>query len=326
MTKFIIKSLRFLYRKAGFNFSENVKKKQTQQPAVLPASISNDYFKKVIASGKPAMLSRLGTPESNCILNWIQVTRYRSNHFFGNLDAALRGNTPHWNEQVKTDLQNLVGFFPATDEQLLKFAPFYAGRIALADGMGIWGFVPGENFIIDTYCPNVVKYNPEVLDPYFFDAPWTAQLEGKKVLVIHPFTDSIVLQYKKRQLLFQNKAVLPAFELQTLKAVQSIAGNKTPFNDWFEAFDFMKEKINRMDFDIALIAAGSYGLPLAAHVKSIGKSAIHMGGSLQILFGIKGKRWDDHAPTRALYNEHWVRPDAGEIVNNAEIVEGGCYW
>ena len=59
---------------------------------------------------------------------------------------------------------------------------------------------------------------------------------------------------------------------------------------------------------IALIGCGAYGLPLAAHVKRINKQAIHMGGALQILFGIKGKRWDNHPTIGNLYNEYWVRP------------------
>ena len=34
-------------------------------------------------------------------------------------------------------------------------------------------------------------------------------------------------------------------------------------------------------------------MPLAAFIKSIGKKAVHLGGSTQILFGIKGERWDE---------------------------------
>ena len=35
--------------------------------------------------------------------------------------------------------------------------------------------------------------------------------------------------------------------------------------------------------------------------------SLYVGGGLQLLFGIKGKRWDD-ANGKLLYNEHWVRP------------------
>jgi hypothetical protein len=68
------------------------------------------------------------------------------------------------------------------------------------------------------------------------------------------------------------------------------------------------------------------GFPLAAHVKRMGKKAIHMGGATQILFGIKGKRWDTHPVIGAMYNEHWVRPALEDVPQQANKVEGGCYW
>ena len=44
----------------------------------------------------------------------------------------------------------------------------------------------------------------------------------------------------------------------------------------------------KFDFDVALIGCGAYGFPLAAKLKTAGKQAIHLGGVLQALFGIKG--------------------------------------
>ena len=54
----------------------------------------------------------------------------------------------------------------------------------------------------------------------------------------------------------------------------------------------MVKEIEKKDFDIALIGAGAYGMPLAYKIKKMGKKAIHIGGSLQCLFGIKGSRWE----------------------------------
>ena len=75
----------------------------------------------------------------------------------------------------------------------------------------------------------------------------------------------------------------------------------------------------------------AYGLPLAAHVKRQGKKAIHLAGSLQLLFGIKGKRWENpnYNPLynySELMNEHWVYANDIEKPKNAHIVEGACYW
>jgi hypothetical protein len=88
----------------------------------------------------------------------------------------------------------------------------------------------------------------------------------------------------------------------------------------------MCAEVEKVDFDIAIIGAGAYGLPLAFHVKSLGKKAIHMGGATQILFGIKGKRWDHHEVISKLYNEHWVRPLPSERPEHYYDIEKGCYW
>ena len=84
--------------------------------------------------------------------------------------------------------------------------------------------------------------------------------------------------------------------------------------------------IDDVDFDIAIIGAGAYGLPLCSYVKLKGKKAIHMGGATQILFGIKGMRWDSHEYISKLYNENWIRANSEETPINSNKVEGGSYW
>lgn len=63
----------------------------------------------------------------------------------------------------------------------------------------------------------------------------------------------------------------------------------------------------------------------------MGKKAIHLGGGTQLLFGIKGKRWEgryhgDDTRFADLFNEYWTYPSENEKPQNAEKVEGGCYW
>ena len=93
----------------------------------------------------------------------------------------------------------------------------------------------------------------------------------------------------------------------------------------------MKAQMDRIDYDICLIGCGAYGFPLAAHAKRMGKKGFHLGGSLQLLFGIRGKRWEnpDYNPDynyAALMNEHWVKPSEEERPVAAKKVEDACYW
>ena len=121
--------------------------------------------------------------------------------------------------------------------------------------------------------------------------------------------------------------ILPDFELVTLRAVQSIGGKGAEgFNDWFSALSYMETEINNIDFDIALLGCGAYGLPLGSYIKSIGKQAIVVGGCLQLLFGIMGKRWENDEVIKEYINKYWVRPAENEKPYLAGNVEDGCYW
>ena len=153
---------------------------------------------------------------------------------------------------------------------------------------------------------------------------WTSALAGKRVLVVHPFAKSIERQYgENRARLFADPGLLPEFKsLCTVEAVQTIAGNTAGFNSWFDALEHMEAEIAAKDFDVALIGCGAYGFPLAAFVKGLGRQAVHLGGVLQIYFGIKGKRWDGSG----LYNEHWISPSSEERPRGLGKVEEGCYW
>jgi hypothetical protein len=48
------------------------------------------------------------------------------------------------------------------------------------------------------------------------------------------------------------------------------------------------------------------------------------GGNLQLLFGIKGKRWENSKNIK--FNEHWTYPLDEDKPKNYKKIEGGCYW
>lgn len=227
------------------------------------------------------------------------------------------------------ELQKNAGFFAkggVTLELVDRFAEMYLHYIPVMDVCG--RFEHYEQYL--PFSPSCKMVQLESLYPFFSDRPWTKTLEGKNVLVVHPFKHTIEKQYAKRKSLFANNDILPDFNLKVIKAVQSIAGESTPYNDWFEALDSMKTAIAGTDFDVAILGCGAYGLPLAGFIKEeLGKKAIHMGGGTQLMFGIKGRRWTvdyKNSCYRDLYNEHWVSPEAEERPTKASQVEGGCYW
>lgn len=182
---------------------------------------------------------------------------------------------------------------------------------------------------VANYFPDVRTCGLGELNFYSFAHPWTAALAGRKVLVVHPFADTIKSQYARQDELFANPDMLPQFDLQVYRSVSSFSGIKTEFKDWFEALDKMKSDIAKLDFEVALIGCGAYGFSLAAFIKrDLGRKAIHLGGVTQVLFGIKGRRWDARpAFVDRFYNSAWVRPFSSDIPGESVMtVEGGCYW
>ena len=144
---------------------------------------------------------------------------------------------------------------------------------------------------------------------------------------VGPFEDSIRKQYVKRDSLFRGKTVFPECQLLTLRAVQSLRGETDQFPTWFDALNWMCKQVDQAVFDVALIGAGAYGFPIAAHIKRSGRKAVHVGGGLQLMFGIMGKRWEKDDALKPYINEHWVRPEAQETPRDLKTLEsGGCYW
>jgi hypothetical protein len=222
-------------------------------------------------------------------------------------------------------MRDLSGFFPADENGIELFSQMMVEDMQMLDVLGSWRI---EERLLAHNFPGAKIVDLQVLEPYLSKTPWSEALANLKVLVIHPFSATIEDQYhNNRTNLFSDVRVLPEFKsLDTVKAVQTIAGCESEFSDWFSALESMKVLIDSKDYDVAIIGCGAYGFPLAAHVKRQGKMAIHMGGATQILFGVKGRRWDDHPIISKLYNKHWVRPSSYDRPLGAHKVENGCYW
>lgn len=297
---------------------------------------ANDIIYDLLATGKPCMISRLGTTELNCVNNYLCVHSTKS--FCQKCYEYITDytHTPWWNVDHFRMMSLWSGIFPIGQDTAERFSECYLQVIPEIDILGSFQYY--ERFM--PLRSDIKKVQLEMLYPFFVERPWTRILRGKKVLVVHPFEETIRQQYQQRELLFENDDVLPEFELITLKAVQTIAGNQSEFGDWFEALESMKRRIETIDFDIALLGCGAYGLPLAAHIKHLGKQAVHIGGGLQLLFGIKGRRWTeryadywDYRPGirirvnyKTLFNRHWSFPLPIDTPKGAKAVENSCYW
>lgn len=282
---------------------------------IMRKNKTNRWISEKIKSKSPLMVARFGNTELSV------MTSVMKRRLFGNTEE-IQSRFEEWFQ----NLGELSGFFPNDPLLAEQFTDLMLEACGEADLLAMW-HCEMDDYVITEYMPRVRLSFLNYLEPWRCAEPWTAALAGKKVLVIHPFEESIRQQYEKRELLFPGTDVLPQFELRTLRAVQTIAGERDErFETWFDALEYMYEEALKIDFDVAILGCGAYGFPLAAKLKRAGKQAVHMGGVTQILFGIKGRRWVDNPRAGIAFNDAWVYPKESETPKNCRVVENHCYW
>jgi len=289
----------------------------------LEGQAASDLIREAVAGDAPAMVARFGAVELDCLLNYEAISSESSRLRKALSFVCGKAQAFWWRDSTIRQMRLNAGFFPSDPALLARFAERMLEDIEAVDILGSW--LPGEEHFADRL-GRATTVRLRDVEPYYHDPPWTEALEDRTVLVVHPFAATIRSQYERRESLFRDPRLLPTFELKTLEAVQSSAGAATRFGNWFEALDFMADAVAETEFDVALLGCGAYGFPLAAHVKRLGRTAVHLGGPAQILFGIKGRRWDEHEFIGRLYNDSWVRPSDAERPASYLDVEEGCYW
>lgn len=276
---------------------------------------ANQEIMRHICDDRPFFLSRYGATElSLCATRELMRVGATDGFDLKDLDKGKKNS----------------GIFPKDPEIMLAFTDEYLGAISKADMNAYWGHLVLEEYLgRKTFASTCKQHTMRALEPFQYEDPWTRALEGKKVLVVHPFADLIRHQYAVRDRLFKNKYILPDYELFTVQAIQSSGDtNPSQYKSWIDALDCLTERCLEVDFDVALLGCGSYAVPLGARLKENGKKAIVLGGMLQLVYGIKGARWERSRPDIvALYNDTWVR--AGEeykIRGTEKMADGAAYW
>ena len=286
----------------------------------------NEIIGELIRQQKPVAIGKIGSNELKAIL--IYNNRYRCNRI--TVSRILRQSPELATKDIKWlpfyrgnhQFKYCAGIFPDTPSVFERFSQIYIDSLQEMDLLAVW-YNRGEARTIKDFAPSAQLMNTlkPLEQPYFNHHPWTQHLKNKKVLVVHPFTDTIKYQYHRRHLVWSNfdQEVLPEFELKTLRVPQNAAVETPWFKDWFETLNYLKHEIMQYEFDICIVGAGGWSIPLITYVKSLGKTGIHLGGSTQILFGIKGGRWDLRNKFQLLYNENWIRVLDSELPDISKV-------
>lgn len=278
---------------------------------VLNATEGGDLIARKIADGAPSAIGKIGASELRILNRWRR--------------AATRGRKPRFPDWLREEAMIGPGVFPATDEILARFAAYWLERLRMTDGLAVWHH-PGEADIVDAYCAAADYIAFESFEPYLSPRPWTRGLAGRRVAVVTPFPRTVRAQYARRREIWGEAEILPDFDLRTIEAPLSPALAPPRHSDWFARLEDMMERLEREAFDVALIGAGAMSIPLCAHAKALGRIGIHTGGATQVLFGVRGRRFDAERRIAPWINPSWVRPFPEETPERGDLVENGAYW
>jgi hypothetical protein len=291
------------------DFKRRQRARDYRTRCVASAPAGNVAIMKALTAGKPAAIGKIGSLELHAIREYLNEPR-----------AGRRY------QAVFSKLHHIAGIFPPTTAGVDGFCKAYITCLEGVDILAVWYNV-GEIDIVQKYCTSATLIELTALEPYFHSDPWSQVLAGRRVLILHPFTQSIERQLGRRQEVWRDRpAVLPSFEAVFIKAPLSDGLVKSPHATWSAALEALKEQMEAQPFDVALLGAGAFSLPLCVHAKRLGKIGVHLGGATQILFGIRGGRWDSLSEFHGFFNEAWIRPAPDETPPNIRSVERGCYW
>lgn len=158
----------------------------------------------------------------------------------------------------------------------------------------------------------------------FDEFSWIHALKGKRVLIVSSIGETIDVQYKKKDILFETQ-VLPNFNLIHYHMPETQFGNGCNGYSWFEMLNKIAFDISKIEFDVAIVAAGAYGYPLASLIKQMNKVVIELCSGLYPLFGIKNKTQQIIRRVSKYYNDNWIFPIETPPAQY-EKIEKGAYW
>ncbi len=251
---------------------------------------------KELNKEEPLSIIRLGNVEATQMILKERYPQIETNAGFYGTDEELK----QWKAQMLKALLNAD-----CNLRVVTCASFFVSDDVLTQ-LNI--FVPTLPYVED------IRYWIDLIN----------SLKTNNIGFVSYFKEDMERQKNKLDKVF-NKEVkfkVPTDKWKIIKSKNTIKGNEDIMK-WHEVYNELLSDCLRADCDVYFLSCGCYGVPLCDDLKRAGKKAIYIGGFLQLLFGIKGKRWDERDIIKQYYNKHWIYPSIKPKFS--EQVEGWCY-
>jgi hypothetical protein len=258
--------------------------------------------------GRPgaALVSRIGAVEG--------LATYRFMNY-GFINPALR-----------RQLALNAGFYYSSRSELRSFCELNCSALQGSSVVASWDS-QGQAALLDRLggaCPTVALRS---LEPFWPGGDWVAARPGLRVAVVSPFVETMAVQVRVLAQVhpqWHTGGVMFSFVRSPLTNGEYVRAPGEP--SWMERVHEMRAQVLAQRPDLVLAGAGAYGLALGELLRRDGLKVVIVGGALQLLFGISGRRWTERPEYAALLNAHWVSPSQGERPRGFQSIEGGCYW
>lgn len=279
-------------------------------------------IKVAIESGSGYATGKIGLSQKHWMYYEILLSRQRDH-------TAIR----KFEDDLKFHALNQEGIFPDDLNFYLEFNRFYIGHVKNLDCLGLVyqpasmemqliNYFSLKNKFIDYLLQEPDRSNGPCYLPYFKD---------QKLLLVCPFSGLLKERATKEtfesvwgktgKLWFYPRAVdFVEFPYGFAKATHE------RFPTVIDLFDSIVQQIERKSFDVALIAAGGLSIPIASTIKNMGKVAIDLGGHLQFLFGVVGKRWRTEENRKNIFTDSWIDMPEKYKPKETNVCDKGAYW
>lgn len=281
-----------------------------------------EYIKNKIKTNKPFIIPRIAGIENELAYHGVMLRNgnaFPANYF----DNPIR------------IMKNNAGIKLEGNPDILRYSRMYLKAFHMCDlylNWEFWGAVAKPifnslNFMHKNFTQQKIwSFALEIFN-HIDTCLWTQELKGKRILIVSPFVESIKSKINQRSEIY-GVDLFPDCTFLFLKPPQT--QGKNPSKPFYEEIDIFMKKVEKIkdEFDIALLSCGGYGNLIAAEIFKLDKTAIYVGGVLQMYFGIYGSRWERERPDilKIYKNKHWSKPTKNERPKGFENVEKSCYW